>query len=111
MINPETVGGGDSVKKSPVNTKAYTALHLAKSSLIEQRDKQKNIYVPENRRQQLGNLWRFSNPYFCLSQLCCEFVNLPSYCSQVVRPNERQNMVSWGFYCPVLSLFVRNTKI
>ena len=44
MINPETVGGGDSVKKSPVNTKAYTALHLAKSSLIEQRDKQKNIY-------------------------------------------------------------------
>ena len=43
MINPETVGGGDSVKKSPVNTKAYTALHLTKSSQIE-RDKQKNIY-------------------------------------------------------------------
>ena len=43
MINPETIGGGDSVKKSPINTKAYTALHLTKSSQIE-RDKQKNLY-------------------------------------------------------------------
>ena len=43
MINPETVGGGDSVKKSPVDTKAYTALHLKKSSQIEQ-DKKKNLY-------------------------------------------------------------------
>ena len=43
MINPETVGGSDSVKKSPVNTKAYTALHLTKSPQIE-RDKQKNTY-------------------------------------------------------------------
>ena len=49
MINPETVGGGDSVKKSPVNTKAYTALHLTKLSVIEQ-DKQENIYkkIDEN---------------------------------------------------------------